>query len=327
MKIIMKDPNKLNLLGIVNARDFRDDVNTDIRVINNNKCPFIEYKKKSKNGITEINTVTEINVDLAKASDLEYLLKSRSWLSPERKFIDGKKNLCIMDDTGDIDFIPTIYTNENENEYFLSKNGEIKNGIIVNSIPPNTSEILDDLDIVRPISEEDLNKTTEGYISPINYIRKQVSNFRAKESEERKNLNITEDTYYNIIQNNINKISGGSVDIIRQGSGIYTNIINLNHYIDITGVSINKQNIIVKLGINYSKKSLGIVEKYYKEISFIPFSFIYELQGEVKAKPENFIREINNDVVFEFINGCGRVFTMNNDVTECIISFCNLNYE
>jgi hypothetical protein len=323
----MKDLNKLNLLGIVNARDFRDDVNTDIRVINNNKCPFIEYKKKSKNGITEINTVTEINVDLAKASDLEYLLKSRSWLSPERKFIDGKKNLCIMNDTEDIDFIPTIYTNENENEYFLSKNGEIKNGIIVNSIPPNTSEILDDLDIVRPISEEDLNKTTEGYISPINYIRKQISNFRAKESEERKKLNITEDTYYNIIQNNIDKISGGSVDIIRQGSGIYTNIINLNHYIDITGVSINKQNIIVKLGINYSKKSLGIVEKYYKEISFIPFSFIYELQGEVKAKPENFIREINNDVVFEFINGCGRVFTMNNDVTECIISFCNLNYE
>ena len=90
-------------------------------------------------------------------------------------------------------------------EYFLSKNGEIKNGIIINSIPPNTSEILDNLDIIRPISEEDLSKTTEGYISPINYIRKQVSNFRAKESEERKNLNITEDTYYNVIQNNIDK--------------------------------------------------------------------------------------------------------------------------
>ena len=50
-------------------------------------------------------------------------------------------------------------------------------------------------------------------------------------------------------------------------------------------------------------------------------------QDEITAHAENFTREINNDVVVEYINGCARVFTINNNITECIISYCNLNYE
>ncbi len=323
----------MDLFGIINARDFRTDADTDIRVINNNECPFIEYKKKNKNGQTEINTVNKVDVELAKASDLDYLLRTRCWLSPERKFIDGKRNLCIINDNGDLDFIPTIYTNENEGEYSLTENEIPKKGIILNSIPPGTLEVLDDVIFTEPIilseeeNEEESPTVTTGFITPLNKVRKIVSNFRLLESNKKKELDITEDTLFNILQRNIDKISGGSVDIICLGSGIYTNIVNLNHYIDITGTSISKQKIIVKMGISYSKKVSSIIEKYYKEISFIPFSFIYKSQDEITAHAENFTREINNDVVVEYINGCARVFTINNNITECIISYCNLNYE
>ena len=324
----------IDLLRIINARDFRTDSDTDIKIINNNKCPFIEYKKKNKNGTKEINTVNKLDINLAKASDLDYLLRTRCWLSPERKFIDGRKNLCIINDNGDLDFIPTIYTNENEGEYILTENGIPQMGVVLNSIAPGTLEVLDDIIYQEPLAlaeegEENKENITQptGYITPINKIRKIVSNFRLIENNKKKELNITEDTLYNIIQRNLNKISGGSVDIICQGSGTYTNIINLNHYIDITGTSINKQKVIVKLGISYAKKNTGGVDKYFKEISFTPFSFVYESRNILKAVPENFIREVNEEVVIEFINGCIRVFATNKNITECIISFCNLNYE
>ena len=324
----------IDLLRIIDAKDFPTDKDTSIKIINNNKCPFIEYKKKNKDGKIEVNTVNNLDIELAKASDLDYLLRTRCWLSPERKFIDGRKNLCIINDNGDLDFIPVIYTNQNEGEYFLTENGIPQQGIILNSIAPGTSEVLDDVIFQTPLTieeEEDKkeNNTTQssGYITPLNKIRRIVSNFRLIENNKKKELDITEDTLFNILQRNLDKISGGSVDIICQGSGIYTNIVNLNHYIDITGSSISEQKVIVKMGINYAKKIPGGVGKYCKEISFIPFLYVYDDNGEVIAKSDNFTREINKDIIVEYINGCARVFSTNKDVTECIISFCNLNYE
>lgn len=323
----------IDLLGIINAREFHKDSEIDIRVVNNNKFPFIEYKTKNNNGITETNTINKIDPKLAKASDLDYLLRTRSWNTPERKFIDGKKNLCIYDDNIISDYIPVIYTTNTDGEYKLSENGEILQGVIMNSVPPGTTEVIDDIiKETLEISSEDEDKNKNslsfiGYISPINKIRKIVSHWRQLESIKRKENSITEDTLYNIIQRNINKISGGSVDIICYGSGTYTNIVNLNHYLEINNNTVDlSQKIIVKLGVSYTKKNLGIVNRYYKEISFTPFIFIYD-GNFIKAKSDNFIREINNDIIIEYINGCVRVFSTNENITECIISFCNLNYE
>jgi hypothetical protein len=328
----------IDLLGIINARDFHDSVSEDIRVMNNNKYPFIEYQKE---GGKEIYTINKVDPLLARASDLDYLLRVRNWNTPERKFIDGKKNLCIIKDDGTLDYIPTIYTTENEGEYKFNENSEITyQGTILNSMAPNTTELIDDVlfgEILSIDENEDESEENQkpndsketGYISPINKIRKIVSNWRRIESNERKKNSITEDTLHNIISRNIEKLSGGSVDIVCFGSGIYTNIVNLNHYLEINAEKVDhSQSIIAKLGIRYTKKNQEVVDRYIKEISFFPFTFSYEYETQVrKAVSENFIREINNDVVIEYINGCIRVFPLHSDITECVISFCNLNYE
>lgn len=326
----------IDLLGIINAREFHEDSEIDIRVVNNNKFPFIEYKKKNNEGVTETNTINKIDPKLAKASDLDYLLRTRAWNTPERKFIDGKKNLCFFSDKVVSDYIPTIYTTGIEGEYRLSEHGESFQGTILNSISPGTTEVLDDVifgetmeisDTENEGEESTEEKPTTGFISPINKIRKIMSHWRQIESNERKRNNITEDTLHNIIQRNINKISGGSVDIICYGSGTYTNIVNLNHYLEINKNKVDSgQKIIAKLGINYTKKNQEVVDRFYKEISFIPFIFVYD-GVSTKAESDNFIREINNDVIVEYINGCVRIFSTNNNIIECVISFCNLNYE
>lgn len=323
----------IDLLGIINARDFHDSISEDIRVVNNNKYPFIEYQKE---GGKEINTINKIDPLLARASDLDYLLRVRSWNTPERKFIDGRKNLCIIQDNGTLDYIPTIYTTENDGEYRLKENStEILKGTVLNSMSPGTTELIDDiifgdaLSIDEEKEEKEEKPLASGMISPINKIRKIVSNWRRIESNERKSNSITEDTLHNILSRNLDKISGGSVDLICFGSGIYTNILNLNHYLEVNADKIDhSQSIIVKLGIKYTKKNQGVVDRFYKEISFFPFTFSYEYETQTrKAVSENFIREINNDVVAEYINGCIRLFPLHSNVTECIISFCNLNYE
>ena len=324
----------IDLLGIINARDFHDSKSEDIRVVNNNKYPFIEYQKE---GGKEINTINKVDPLLARASDLDYLLRIRNWNTPERKFIDGRKNLCIIQDNGTLDYIPTIYTTENDGEYKFEENStEIHQGIVLNAMAPGTTELIDDIKFgdVLSIDEEENEKDTNesinnGMISPINKIRKIVSNWRRIESNERKSNSITEDTLYNLLSRNLDKLSGGSVDLICFGSGIYTNILNLNHYLEVNAEKVDhSQSIIVKLGIKYSKKNQEVVDRYYKEISFFPFTFSYEYETQTrKAVSENFIREINNDVVVEYINGCIRLFPLHSGITECIINFCNLNYE
>ena len=325
----------IDLLGIINARDFHDSISEDIRVVNNNKYPFIEYQKE---GGKEVNTINKIDPLLARASDLDYLLRLRSWNTPERKFIDGQGNLCIIDDNGTLDYIPTIYTTENEGEYKYNLEDIALSGIIINSIPPRTKELIDDVKFNSEIlsistlmeSENDYStKITSGYISPLDKIRKMVSRWRQIENEYRKQNNITDDTIYKIITRNKDKCSGGFIDIINSNSGAYTNIVNLNHYLEINGTDVDySQKVLAKLGIKYSKKNQGIIDNYFKEISFFPFIFSYNSETQHReAVSDNFIREINNDVVIEYINGCVRIFPLHSRITECIINFCNLNYE
>ena len=325
----------IDLLGIINARDFHDSISEDIRVVNNNKYPFIEYQKE---GGKEVNTINKIDPLLARASDLDYLLRLRSWNTPERKFIDGQGNLCIIDDNGTLDYIPTIYTTENEGEYKYNLEDTALSGIIINSIPPRTKELIDDVKFNSEIlsistlmeSENDYStKITSGYISPLDKIRKMVSRWRQIENEYRKQNNITDDTIYKIITRNKDKCSGGFIDIINSNSGAYTNIVNLNHYLEINGTDVDySQKVLAKLGIRYSKKNQGIIDNYFKEISFFPFIFSYNSETQHReAVSDNFIREINNDVVIEYINGCIRIFPLHSGITECIINFCNLNYE
>ena len=309
----------MDLLGIVSTKNFEDiDEGYDIRVINNDKCPFIEYRKKGDSSNWEVFTISEIGVPLAKASDLEYLLRKRNWNTPERKFIDCKGNLCLLKDDGSLDYIPTINVDkEIENKYYLEGNpNDPKYGTILNSMPIHTQELYNYVD-------------DDGtYILPVDLVRKIVSDIRKKESESRSKNNITDDTFYDIIQECSEKISGGCIDIISQGSSIYTNIVNLNHYLDISQDIIEvEKNVIVKLGIDYVKKENAQMNRYSTVISFIPFDFTI-INGVKKIISNNFTREINEDVVVEYINGCVRVFSLDTiNITECIISFCNLNYE
>lgn len=299
---------KKGLLGIVRAKEFSENLDREIRITENKNCPYIQYKTKNESGNTEIKTVNKLDVPLAKASDLEYLLKTRAWNTPERKYIDSNKNLCIVKETGTLDFIPVI-------------NPDTEKGVILNSIGPNDLYVQDNVSI-DALSLEDTS-TISTYITPLEKTRKIISRIRQIESNWKRENNITDDTLYSILTRNQDKLTGGSVDIICQGSSVYTNIVNLNHYIDI----ISLQNIIVKLGICYSKQVDKTVEEYFKEISFVPFHFTNEFSKGYTAVSDNFVREINNDITIEYINGCIRLFSTNDDVIECIINFCHLNYE
>ncbi len=314
-------------LGIINARNFHDNQKEDIRVINNNKSPFIEYK--ISDGNQEINnTINKIDPQLARASDLEYLLRSRCWNTPERKFIDCERNLCILKDDGSLDYIPTIFTTDTKGEYRLKKDGDIIKGTVLPRFSPGIDDVIDDIGNIEERS------SVGKIISPIEYTRKIVSKFKVIEKEKRLNnkysdinptARITEDTQYNLLERNIKKISGNVVDIIKFGSDTYTNIVNLNNYLEIKDNSVDStQKTLAKLGIMYTKN----LRIYSKEISFYPFIFMYDVDTQEKyAQSDNFIQEVNDDVVIEFINGCARVFPLHNNITECIISFCYLNYE
>ncbi len=286
----------IDLLGIVRAKEFSEDLDTEIRITDNKTYPYIQYKSNN-----EVWTIDDLDIPLAKASDLEYLLKTRAWNTPERKFIDSEKNLCFLKETGDLDYILTI-------------DPETSQKVIANSVSPDTDLVQDDITI-EVINEE--NKIN--YITPTERIRKILS--RINQIEQEKSIT-TEDTLYNILLKNKDKLSKGSIEIICKGSSIYTNIVNLNHYVN----TIDQQKILVKLGISYSKQNSEVINTYYKNISFIPFNFAYNAEKEVyEAISDNFIKKINNDITIEYINGCIRLFSINPDVIECIIDFCYLN--
>lgn len=311
----------IDLLGIINARDFHEGAQEDIRIINNNKSPYIEYQKNTSEDSKIINTINKIDPQLARASDLEYLLKNRCWNTPERKFIDCNKNLCILKEDSTVEYIPTIINTEISGGYIIGKNGEEKIGTIIPRFSPNTTEIEDDLG--------DIQEKSTKQLSPIEYTRKLVSKFRAIESKKKREHSITEDTLYNILTRNKDKMSGGVVDLICSGSGTYTNIINLNYFLEIKDNKIDGfQKLLVKLGINFTKNIKGIPTIYNKEFSFYPFLFTLESSTKkIKAISDNFVYEIDDNVIVEYMNGCIRVFPVDKDIIECIINFCYLNYE
>lgn len=99
-------------------------------------------------------------------------------------------------------------------------------------------------------------------------------------------------------------------NILNYSSDVYTNTLSLNqlHY-DLAYPNCRGQ---VELSVQYSKNN----RVYNHDI-------IFEITS---GRKNNFKKEINKDVVVEYIDNIISVISISNEVDECIISNCTLTY-
>jgi hypothetical protein len=123
----------------------------------------------------------------------------------------------------------------------------------------------------------------------------------------------------------INKINlsdiGIGIVLINRNSDIYTdtidfrNIINYSRQPDITAY------LDLEIGCTIEKTKDSY--EFFTRVSKFTL-FKYSEIGELKQ--EDFILEVNDDILVEFVGGILRVIPSNSKITECIINNCILEY-
>lgn len=153
-------------------------------------------------------------------------------------------------------------------------------------------------------------------------IYEELINLKMKKLEQDGNtVDLGTRHYYDIIS--IRDVERGSstIDLIALSGSNYTNVINLNSIIEFDTAGTGKfKNCTCNLtvGIEYTVSG----KTYVKEHSFIPY-FIDA--GNLISN--SFITNILDYVTLDFHKNCLRVFPMSKKVTECIISYCYIDYE
>ena len=119
-------------------------------------------------------------------------------------------------------------------------------------------------------------------------------------------LNHKMNEYYNLRSLRDFVSNSTIIDLIGISDDTYTDVINLNT----VGASIFDPDSIsmVKIGVQYSDKD-GYVNS--TDLSFNP--------------DENFTKEYG-DITIEFFDKCIRLFSNNDSVVECLISYCHIYY-
>ena len=122
---------------------------------------------------------------------------------------------------------------------------------------------------------------------------------------------------YNSSRNIVDFINNSIViNAIKYDSDSYTNILNLDDLVNNSAHSgISSK---VDLTIQYSKGSRIINH----DTAFEAFRF----GDDNEIESNNFIEDINSDVVLEYFNNIIRVIPSSDDVNECIIRNCTITY-
>lgn len=131
-----------------------------------------------------------------------------------------------------------------------------------------------------------------------------------------KNMNVTELYLYNSSGKVIDLLDKSmSIDIITPGDNTYTDSINLSSYINSLLVSLSKTTeMLLTVDVKYTIES---------DIYSYNTKFNIALTIDNELKIEDVVKS-NKDVSIEYTNNELRVYPINENVDECIISYCNL---
>lgn len=122
------------------------------------------------------------------------------------------------------------------------------------------------------------------------------------------------------------------LDLIKLDSGSYTNIVDLTQ---LPRTKLGNISSIVKIGVQYSKRKkikqengieTTVIRVHSQDLSFSPFEKRVNEDTTEELIYKNFQEMINEDVALECTNGIVRVFPANQDIIECIISYCYVIY-
>lgn len=131
-----------------------------------------------------------------------------------------------------------------------------------------------------------------------------------------KNMNVTELYLYNSSGKVIDLLDKSiSIDIITPGDNTYTDSINLSSYISNLLVSSSKTTEIL----------LTVDVKYTIGSDIYSYNTRFNISSVVnnELNKEDIVK-VNKDISIEYINNELRVYPINEDINECIISYCNL---
>lgn len=110
-----------------------------------------------------------------------------------------------------------------------------------------------------------------------------------------------------------------TLDIIKYNSDTYTNTINLKELINYS--SFLKVSGKIDLSVQYVKN--GKIINY--DTTFEGFKYSGN-SSSLTLESNNFIEEIGNDIVIEYVDNIIRIIPILNDISECIISNCTVTY-
>lgn len=143
-----------------------------------------------------------------------------------------------------------------------------------------------------------------------------IKNVELEFNDILKNMNVTELYLYNSSEKVIDLLDKSiSIDIISPGDNTYTDSISLSSYInDLLINSSNATKVLLTIDIKYTIGS--DIYSYNTKFNIISVE-------EDKLVGEEIIKS-NKDISIEYINNELRVYSINDNINECIISYCNL---
>lgn len=258
--------------------------------------PNISYVDDSGE-VSIVNSVSESLGRPILCAELYWRLRNRHWNKVDcvRYVSDGDyyyKNYIEDTQSGPVDVIQENTVSEQKNQYS-----------IINGCPyKEKSEKEEDTE------GKDIKKKEN--LGDEDFINSEYNKYFGLE-DPLKSINQTRETSYRRPER---------VDIIRQDSTTYTSSLDLVNYINSNVVD----NVTAVLTIQYFKSSSS--EKIYCKDIIINAQYIKIVENNQTVCRENTVQTINNDVQIEYINGSIRIFPIQTDVVEYIISRCYLVY-
>lgn len=265
------------------------DSTGNLRIVNNGENSYLV------NGDTIVTERTKSPDRPLHCSELDKKLKLRDWHKFDTKFIgtDGKLYSRIYSKIKPNDVIDVIETNPNsENIEEYSDYAYLCCDDIVLELPETTEE--------------------EGVLSldRIDLLYEKI--FGAMKEKEI--------SFYSVPKRVINILDGSTVfDLIRYDSSEYTDTVSLGEVLHFTLAPVEYGRI--DLGVQYSKSGDNASQVYSCDTNFTAFSYV-----DGKLVVNELVGDINNEVGYEFLNGVIKVSPLNNEINECIISYCTITY-
>lgn len=169
-----------------------------------------------------------------------------------------------------------------------------------------------------PIAYINSSNSSSGYSAsnPSGISEEEKELFRTEYKEILDGMAKNEIYIYNSSKNIIDFVNNSVIiNAIKYDSDIYTNTLSLNELLNNSsypGISGK-----VDVTIQYSKDNFIVNH----DVTFEAFKF-----SDDKLTNNNFIEDINSEVIFEYTNNIIKVLPKSNDIDECIIRNCTITY-